>query len=308
MSWDEVENCFTMMWQVICHWLKSLVLPFIPTSFIAKDVGGQTVLITGAGSGIGRLVALEFADRHCRLVLWDINDQGNQETARIATIKYGATVRTFHVDVADRDQVYSAASQVMSEVGRVDILVNNAGIVTGHTFLDCPDSLILKTMQVNAMAHFWTAKAFLPAMLAKNHGHLVTVASSAGLIGVNGLADYCSSKFAAVGFEESIRNELQAAGKDGVKTTLVCPYLISTGMFHGCQVRFPWILNALDPEYVAEEIVKAVLRNQELLILPRLLYVFVALKGFLPTKCVAIICDYLGVTHMMDTFKGRTAS
>ena len=82
-----------------------------------------------------------------------------------------------------------------------------------------------------------TVKAFLPAMLSRNHGHVVTVASSAGLLGVTGLADYCASKFSAVGFEESLRFELQALGKEGVHTTLVCPYLVSTGMFDGCQVR-----------------------------------------------------------------------
>ena len=82
-----------------------------------------------------------------------------------------------------------------------------------------------------------TVKAFLPAMVARNHGHVVTVASSAGLLGVTGLADYCSSKFGAVGFEESLRLELQELGADGVHSTVVCPYLISTGMFEGCQVR-----------------------------------------------------------------------
>ena len=74
-------------------------------------------------------------------------------------------------------------------------------------------------------------------MLARNHGHLVTVTSSAGLLGATGLADYCCSKFGAVGFEEALRQELQASGKDGVHTTVVCPYLISTGMFDGCQSR-----------------------------------------------------------------------
>ncbi|XP_010769014.1 epidermal retinol dehydrogenase 2-like, partial [Notothenia coriiceps] len=78
--------------------------------------------------------------------------------------------------------------QVKREVGDVSILVNNAGIVTGKKFMDAPDSLIEKTMEVNTMAHFWTYKAFLPAMIANNHGHLVSIASSAGLISCNGLA------------------------------------------------------------------------------------------------------------------------
>lgn len=74
-------------------------------------------------------------------------------------------------------------------------------------------------------------------MMIRNHGHIVTIASSAGLLGVTGLSDYCASKFAAVGFDESLRNELMAQNKEGIHTTVVCPYLISTGMFDGCSVR-----------------------------------------------------------------------
>ncbi|KAK7502846.1 hypothetical protein BaRGS_00005795 [Batillaria attramentaria] len=272
---EAVWEMLVTLGRVVYFWLEAIFLAFVPTSFIAKDISGQTVLVTGAGSGIGRLLALEFASHSCRVILWDVNTSGNEETARLAR-KSGATVRCYTVDVSDREQ-----------------------------FLDCPDSMIVRTMQVNAAAHFWTVKAFLPNMISRNHGHIVTVASSAGLLGVVGLADYCSSKFGAVGFEESLRFELETLNKDGVHTTLVCPYLIATGMFDGCKVRFPWLLNALDPEYVSSQIVDAVLRNQQLLILPRLLYVFMALKGFLPVKCVSVICDYMGASHMMDTFKGR---
>ena len=72
-------------------------------------------------------------------------------------------------------------------------------------------------------------------MIEKNHGHIVSIASAAGLFGAAGLVDYCASKFAAVGFEESFRNELSRLGKTGVKSTVVCPYFIKTGMFDGCK-------------------------------------------------------------------------
>ena len=80
-------------------------------------------------------------------------------------------------------------------------------------------------------------KAFLPSMLEKNHGHIVTIASMAGIFGSAGLADYCASKFAAVGFEESLRNELINLNKTGIKTTIVCPYFIKTGMFEGAKTE-----------------------------------------------------------------------
>ena len=81
------------------------------------------------------------------------------------------------------------------------------------------------------------AKAFLPAMLERNQGHIVTVSSIAGLFGNTGLVDYCASKFAAVGFNEALSLELTKLGKDGVKTTIVCPYLMNTGMFEGVKVK-----------------------------------------------------------------------
>jgi len=82
-----------------------------------------------------------------------------------------------------------------------------------------------------------TLKSFLPAMLARNSGHVVNIASIAGWMGVCGLLDYCASKYAAVGLDESLRMELAAMGKTGVRTTVVCPYFINTGMFEGSKTR-----------------------------------------------------------------------
>ena len=86
-------------------------------------------------------------------------------------------------------------------MGLVDILINNAGIVSGQSLLEIEDEKIEATFGVNTLSLFWTAKAFLPAMVERNHGHIVTIASSAGLVGVSKLTDYCASKWAAVGFE-----------------------------------------------------------------------------------------------------------
>uniref|UniRef100_A0A4W6ERQ6 Short chain dehydrogenase/reductase family 16C member 5 n=1 Tax=Lates calcarifer TaxID=8187 RepID=A0A4W6ERQ6_LATCA len=240
-----------------------------------KNVAGEVVLITGAGSGIGRLMAQEFAALGTVLVLWDINQEGMKETAQLAKQSGASRVHYYLCDCSDR-------MSVKREVGDVSILVNNAGIVTGKKFMDAPDSLIEKTMEVNTM----TYKAFLPAMIANNHGHLVSIASSAGLIGVNGLADYCASKFGAVGFAESVGLELLATGKDGIKTTIVCPYFINTGMFDGCQTKWPSLLPILNPDYVAKKIIHAVLTDQVYLLLPKSIYLIAALKKLVSTFSV----------------------
>ncbi|XP_032363148.1 epidermal retinol dehydrogenase 2, partial [Etheostoma spectabile] len=169
--------------------VESFIHIFVPMK--KKNITGEVVLITGAGSGIGRLMAKEFAARDTVLVLWDINQDGMKETARLAKQSGASRVHYYLCDCSDKNEVYRVADQVKREVGDVSILVNNAGIVTGKKFMDSPDSLIEKTVEVNTMAHFWTYKAFLPAMIANNHGHLVSIASSAGLIGVNGLAGVC---------------------------------------------------------------------------------------------------------------------
>ncbi|ESO96613.1 hypothetical protein LOTGIDRAFT_180616 [Lottia gigantea] len=299
-----VVETMVVLFKVLYYWLEAIVLACLPSSVRGKDISGETALITGAGSGIGRLLAKRFADQGCRLILWDINTAGNEATAKEMR-KRGVTVRTYTVDLSNREDIYKAAEKVRTEVGQVDVLVNNAGIVTGRKFLDCPDSLIQKTMEVNSVAHFWTVKAFLPTMIQRNHGHIVTLASSAGLVGVSGLADYCASKYAAVGFDESIRFELEKLGKDGVHTTVVCPFLINTGMFDGCIAKFPLLLPILDPDYAVDSIMTAILINQEIIVLPKSLYLVFALKGILPTKCSHILSNFFEVSNCMDDFKGR---
>ncbi|XP_030015598.1 epidermal retinol dehydrogenase 2 isoform X1 [Sphaeramia orbicularis] len=284
--------------------VEAFIHLFVPKR--KKNITGELVLITGAGSGIGRLMAREFAAHGTVLVLWDINQEGMKETAKLAKQNGASRVHYYLCDCSDKNEVYRVADQVKREVGDISILVNNAGIVTGKKFMDAPDSLIEKTMEVNSMAHFWTYKAFLPAMIANNHGHLVSIASSAGLISVNGLADYCASKFAAVGFAESVGLELLATGKDGIKTTIVCPYFINTGMFDGCQTKWPTLLPILDPEYVAKKILNAVLTDQVYLLLPKTMYLISALKTILPMKQGILLGQYLGAFNLMDHFRGRS--
>ncbi|NXN77408.1 RDHE2 dehydrogenase, partial [Bombycilla garrulus] len=287
----------------VYYLLESLVFLIVPRR--KKNVSGEIVLITGAGSGIGRLLALKFASLGATVVLWDINQEGLNCAVRQAREKGTGRVHSYVCDCSKRQDVYRVADQVKKEVGDVSILINNAGIVTGKRFLDSPDSLAEKTMEVNTMAHFWTYKAFLPAMIAANHGHLVSIASVAGLCGYSQLSDYCASKFAAIGFAESIDVEMRTLRKTGVKTTIVCPIFINTGMFDGAKTKWPRLLPILDPEYVAERIISAVRQNQEVLLIPRIIYFLYALKGFLPVKAAALLLEYFGGYDCMSTFKGR---
>ena len=131
----------------------------------------------------------------------------------------------------------------------------------------------------------------------------VTIASAAGVIGVAKLTDYCASKWGAVGFDESLRMELQRSAT-GVKTTLVCPYYIDTGMFEGVKTRFSFLLPILKEDYVAERIVKAVRRGRRRLMMPRLVYT-VPLLRVLPTFLFDAVARFFGISASMDEFTGR---
>uniref|UniRef100_A0A8C5YW83 Retinol dehydrogenase 10 n=1 Tax=Marmota marmota marmota TaxID=9994 RepID=A0A8C5YW83_MARMA len=213
-------------------------------------------------------------------------------------------VFTYTCDVGKRENVYLTAERVRKEVGEVSVLVNNAGVVSGHHLLECPDELIERTMMVNCHAHFWTTKAFLPTMLEINHGHIVTVASSLGLFSTAGVEDYCASKFGVVGFHESLSHELKAAEKDGIKTTLVCPYLVDTGMFRGCRIRkeIEPFLPPLKPDYCVKQAMKAILTDQPMICTPRLMYIVTFMKSILPFEAVVCMYRFLGADKCMYPF------
>ena len=262
----------------------------------------KNILITGGASGIGRLMALEMAKKGGTIVLWDINESLLKETAAEIQAS-GAKVLSHNCDITDKDKVYETAEKIKMEIGNVDIVINNAGVVTGKPFWECSDSEIKNTMEVNTMSLFWTAKAFLPDMIKANSGHIVTISSAAGIVGASMLTDYNASKFAAFGFDESLRMEFKKR-KMNIRTTVICPFFINTGMFEGAKTKFPWLLPILDEKTVAKKIVKAIEQNKARLLMPGLVYTSWFLR-YLPVSVFDWIADVLGVSSSMDEFKGR---
>ncbi len=114
------------------------------------------------------------------------------------------------------------------------ILINNAGIVSGKTLLSNSDFMIKKTLEVNTLGSLNTVREFMPAMYQNNKGHIVTIASVAGMVSGPGIAEYCASKAGTIAIDESIRVEVKKLGKN-IKTTCICPFFINTGMFEGCK-------------------------------------------------------------------------
>ena len=267
-----------------------------------KHLKNKLVLVTGGASGIGRLMAFDFAGRGARVMVWDLAAEALKRLEDEARGK-GLFIKGMICDVTDREAVYRQAAAVKTELGPVDILINNAGVVSGATFLETPDDKIIKTMQVNTFSLFWTCKAFLPDMIARNSGQIVTIASAAGIIGVKGLADYSASKFAAVGFDEAIRMELRGR-KSAVRTTVICPFFIDTGMFQGVKTRFPLLLPIMKSETAARRMVRAVLHRRRKIVMPSSVYGVFFLRLF-PAWVIDAFAELFGISHSMDNFTGR---
>lgn len=265
-------------------------------------LAGSTVLITGGASGLGRLLALAVARRGARPVLWDLSDQGLAEVSgEIEALGVDPVIAT--VDVGNPEAVAAAAEELLARVGTVDILVNNAGVISGKPLVELSTAEVERTFRVNVLANYWTTKAFLPAMIGRNRGHVVTVASAAGLVGVARQTDYSASKHAAVGFDESLRVEL-ADSAPGVRTTIICPFYVDTGMFDGVQTRFPLLLPILREDDVVAKIVSAIEHDRARIVMPPLLYALPLLR-VLPARVFDKVMDRFGVNVSMEHFAGR---
>jgi all-trans-retinol dehydrogenase (NAD+) len=270
-----------------------------------SEIAGRHILVTGGASGIGHLMARRLAALGGRISLWDIDrEKLDKVVAELATGPEPA--RGFRCDVAKRDEVYRVAAETIAAGGPVDILINNAGIVSGRSFLELPDEKIEATFAINTLSLFWVTKAFLPKMIEQGRGHVVTIASASALVGVAKLADYAASKWAAMGFDESLRVELRQIAP-AIRTTVVCPYYIDTGMFRGVKSRFPWLLPILDENDVAARIVGCIQRDKRRLLMPWAVHLLPLLR-VLPVGVFDWISTFLGVNASMEAFQGRDRS
>lgn len=258
------------------------------------------MLVTGAARGMGRQLCVQAAGRGARIVAWDLDGPGLEA---LAGELGDALVSRSVVDVTSVSSVAAGVAAIEGGADAVDIVVNNAGVVSGDRLVDLRPEQIERTFNVNVLALYWVTKAFLPSMQTRGRGHVVTMASAAGLVGVSRQTDYSASKHAAVGFMESLRAELRR-DKIGVSTTTVCPFYIDTGMFEGAKSRIPWLLPILHEPDVAAKILRAIERNKPVLRLPPLVATL-PFARILPTPLFDRVMDLLGVNRSMDAFKGR---
>lgn len=270
-----------------------------------ESVSGINVLVTGAAMGLGKLFATRAVkEGAAAVVLWDANETALKETAAELEAA-GGTIHYEIVDVTSQDRVAEAANRVRADVGTIHVLFNNAGIVRGNGYFweNQPRDFIL-TMEVNSIGPMLVAREFLPAMIESGaQCRLVNIASSAGLNAIPRLAAYAGSKWAAIGFSDSVRLELEQAGHERVKVTTVCPTYINTGMFDGAKgILFTPML---EQEEVVARTWTAMLAGSPFVVMPWTSKMNKVLSAVLPIRLRDFYLRRVGVYNSMDEFSGH---
>ncbi|MCK6605694.1 MAG: SDR family NAD(P)-dependent oxidoreductase [Ignavibacteriaceae bacterium] len=204
---------------------------------MALKLNESCAVVTGGAKGIGLATTKRLLAEGCKVTIWDIDGKAIDDV--IAGLNSSGKLFGDVVDVTDKEIVYSAAARAIEQMGQVDILVNNAGYVMGGDFLDQPDEIWEKTIDINLTSFIYTTRAFLPGMYERNRGHIINISSAAGGLGVPGLSVYAATKWAVWGLTESLRFEAINAGKKGVRYSSIHPSYIKTGLFEGARIPFP---------------------------------------------------------------------
>lgn len=266
------------------------------------DFKHKTLLVTGGCSGIGKIMARKGLERGVsKLIIIDINESALVQT-KSEFSHWEKEILIYPCDLADVTQIREVSEKIKNDVGNVDILINNAGVVTGKYFHEHTHENIEQSMLINSCAPMHLTLEFLPEMMVRNHGAVCTVASSAGLISNPKMSVYAASKWAAVGWSDSVRLEMKQLGKN-ISFTTIMPFFINTGMFDGVKSK---ILPMLDPEKTSESIIRAIEKERKMLAMP-LPYWFIRFsQGILPLSVFDwVMRNVLGIYDTMKEFKGR---
>jgi all-trans-retinol dehydrogenase (NAD+) len=267
-------------------------------------------VITGAASGMGLLYARRaVAEGASAVVLWDVDKAALKKVADELSTQAWPTTQVVAdvVDLSSRSAIEKAAARVITKFGGTDVLINNAGVVRGAFFWEHDNAKHTElTMQVNALAPMFASHEFLPSMMTSaSPSRIVNIASAAGMLSNPKMSVYASSKWALIGWSDSLRLELKREGYPQVAVTTVAPSYISTGMFEG--VKGPLMTPIMKPEYVVDRVWAAMISGKSLLMLPWSVHLSKLLKGLLPQRAFDWIAgNIFHVYDSMEHFTGRT--
>jgi short-subunit dehydrogenase len=258
-----------------------------------KELRGAVAVVTGAGNGIGRALALELASKGAQLALADVNGTALHETI---TLSGSTTARPYTVDVADPSAVEEFAQQVSRDFKRVSLLINNAGVALHGTFAEVSIADMEWLFRINFWGVVHCCKAFLVLLQKAPEAHIVNMSSIFGLVGPPGQAAYASSKFAVRGFTEVLRHELNSTN---VHVSCVHPAGVQTAIADNARIgdranpqeatllreRFKKLAST-SPAAAARQIVKGILRNRSRILVGADAYRIDAIQRLAPSRGV----------------------
>jgi len=252
------------------------------------DMGGKVALVTGGASGMGRIVALRLAARGARVAIFDLNEQGLQDT-----VQANSAITPFCCDVANVQEVEDRVTEVTSQLGPIDLLVRAAALMPGHSLVDETHEGMERLFRINYFGTTYMVKAVLPAMLERGDGRIVVFGSIAGVALVPKMGAYCATKAAVNAYMEVLQNEIRGSG---VRAHLVCPPAVNTPLVDqtiatdtpGSILESKKSGRLADPEKIVDAIDRGVGKDRDI-IYPgeaRLLYLWRALLPALWWKTV----------------------
>jgi 2-hydroxycyclohexanecarboxyl-CoA dehydrogenase len=199
---------------------------------MTRSLNGKAAIVTGAGSGIGRGIALRLAEDNAKVAVWDINTAGAEETAQMIR-DAGGTALAVTVDCSEKAAIKAAADQTRAEFGSIAILVNNAGIAPFTPFMDTDDDLFDKVIRINLRGPWLMTKECLPDMLAAGWGRVINITSSSTQSGSPAQGHYVSSKGGLLGMTKALALEFAPSG---VTFNMVPPGFIDTPMLRAAPI------------------------------------------------------------------------
>lgn len=259
-------------------------------STATSTLSGKRIAITGAGRGIGRATATELHRRGALVAIGDIDT----DAAKDAATSIGGQVSAHHVDVTDSESFASFLADARQAMGGIDVLINNAGVMPIGHFLDTPENVVRRSLEINLLGPTLGMRAALPGMLEQGHGHIVNVASSAGKAAVPGGLNYCAQKAGIIHLTEGARVEF---GSRGIDFTCVMPSFTNTDLIAGTKgTRF---IKNVEPEDVATGIAEAIEKKRKDVYVPKSLRPIVAIQPLMGRRLRDAMYRTLGA---YDTF------
>ena len=271
------------------------------------NLRNKLVLITGGAKGIGLATAQRILNEGGKVILWDFKEDDLNKTVNNFK-EQGFDVFSQICDVTNKEQVYSNANIIKEKFGSLDILINNAGTVYTGYMLDRSDEELENLINVNFTSMIYTIRAFMPAMLEKNSGHIINISSASSMTGAPKLAVYAATKWAVAGLTESLRLEVQKMGKSGVRFSSIHPNFLKKGLFEGTRLNF--LGQLLAPGVKSHDAVAKVIVNRAIKLgfhspkVPWIMNQVVLLRALLPSSLLIKVSSLYGLYDMMDDYKG----